>query len=363
MRVTSIQSIQEFADLEQDWQRIAECDEQASFFSSWAWNWLWWQHYAHLGQLHIIVVHKEDQLIAIAPFYKTLTRLYRILTADTLRFLGSGSDTTPDDLTVIAMPDERDQALALICTHLFSSSLFSRLQLRDIPESSTFWRVLNLAKDSHSGFALKPIRHRRPYTLLPASWAEYRQQISRNTHKQIKRRHNNLERSGNFRFHRCTEPHEVTRASAALVHLHHARWRTKGQAGGFRSEAYINFHRELIDDLLSRQQLWLMTLELDENIIGVEYAYCYKGTLALFQAGFDPEYEHLSPGQMLMTYAIKEAIAEGLNSIDMLKGDYSYKSSYASGERISMDFDYCKSILLTISARGVGMTKRLLRLN
>lgn len=357
MKIEIVDTVEGFALLESRWQTLATLDEESTIFNGWAWNWLWWQHYGQLGKLHILTVCKAGELVAIAPFYRVQTRLLKSVSVQTIRFLGSGGDTSPDDLNILAMPAERNDALIELCDHLLRPSFPQRLQLNDIPETSTLWRCLERELGKHKGYLRNPVYHIRRHARLPTTWDVYREQISRNTHKQIKRRRNRLQRMGQAVFKRCCKDSEVEQARLALIKLHHARWDYKGGSGAFRSAAYRDFHRDLMYSLHRRNELWLMTLSLDDEIIGVEYGFCVNKTLAFFQTGFDPAYEQLSPGHLLMTYAIEEAIATGVQNIDLLKGDYSYKTSYANDIHTTISVDYFKPGFQVLIARFVDYIK------
>ena len=358
MNITTITGIEEFAELEQHWEQLVDKDEQAGIFNGWTWNWLWWQHYSHLGELHILLVKQADELVAIVPLYRTITCTLRFVRADTLRFLGSGGDTSPDDLTVITLPAARQAALIAVCDHLLNALFPARLQLTDLPEDSTFWQLLQPRLSAQRGYLGPVEKHGRRQAILPDNWNDYLCQISRNTRKQFKRRRNRLQRAGIVKFKCCESASELARASEALIALHRARWEGKGETGSFRTDSYIGFHQDLMRALLQRDELWLMTLELDDQIIGVEYAFCINRTLAFFQTGFDPAYEHLSPGHLLMTQAIETGIERGVNRIDLLKGDYPYKTSYASDVHVSVNVDYFKPGLLSRLAAISTVIKR-----
>jgi len=359
--ITVVDTLDDFAALEVDWRRLACLDEKSAVFNGWDWNWLWWQHYGHLGELHILVVHSAAEVIAIAPLYRVRTCLIKLISADTLRFIGSGGDTSPDDLNVLLLADQQRAALTALCDHLLFHAIPSRLQLNDMPEASAFWQHLQTALAGQNGFQPAPVRQGRRCAQLPQTWSVYREQLSRNTRKQIKRRRNRLQRAGQASYQRCRTEHEVDAATRALIALHHARWESKGGVGAFRSVAYVDFHRDLIGALHQRDELWLLTLSLNERIIGVEYAFCTNGTLAFFQTGFDPAFESISPGHMLMTYAIELAIAEGVQQIDLLKGDYAYKSSYADSTRTTISLDYWKPRPWLVLVRMAELLKMMRR--
>jgi len=67
-----------------------------------------------------------------------------------------------------------------------------------------------------------------------------------------------------------------------------------------------------------------------------------QGALSFFQTGFDTEFKGLSPGHLMMAFMIDDAIRNGVESIDLLKGNYEYKAHYARDSRQSWNVDYCK---------------------
>ena len=114
-----------------------------------------------------------------------------------------------------------------------------------------------------------------------------------------------------------------------LIELHHKRWQGRTEHYAFSSPNYISFHKSVMHEFIKQNRLRLFCLELDEKIISMLYCYKWKDTMYYFQGGFDPDYYHLQPGQVIMGHAIESAIKERLKVFDMLKGNYEYKASLA----------------------------------
>lgn len=352
LRITEVSDIAEFAALSESWEQLAAQDEQAGIFNDWHWNSLWWEHYGHMGELLVLLVYDEQKLIGIGPFYRTQSKALGLAKLDTLRFIGTGGGPSPDDMNILALSAMRQPVIDLICDHLFSASFPARLYLSDVRDDSSFYEAFSARAGLAAGYKVHTLIQPRRWATLPNEWAKYRQQISRNTHKQIKRRQNRLDSAGDASMHVCTTEQEVDEAFKALIELHCARWQSKGQSGSFGSSTYQAFHRSFMQRLLDRKQLWLITLKLGDQIIAVEYAFTYKGALLFLQTGFDPAFEHLSPGHVLMTFAIKQAIESGVSSIDLLKGDYEYKTSYANQQRNSATLGFYRKGVFSVLARA-----------
>ncbi len=347
-----------FDALEVAWKKLTGPDSRYGIFNSWACNRTWWRHHSHLGKLAIYVAKERDSIVGIAPLYQRTTQRLGFIKLETLQFIGRGASTTPDDLDFLIASDHpgqdnigpdngvsdqvvSDRALH-ICQHLLQSILaktnLQRLYLQDLPTDSVTLQCL--LKTKHPYSHTTTIASRR-VARLADNWPSFLSQKSRNFRKQVKRRNNRLARIGTFTYRRCLTEPDIEEAFAALKQLHQQRWLTKQgvQSESFSETAYLNFHRELMTRLAADKQLWLLTLNLDDTIIGVEYGFSYNGRLSLFQTGFSPAHSQLAPGHLMMTQLIRLAIDDGITEVDLLKGDYEYKESYADGYRYNRDID------------------------
>ncbi len=86
-----------------------------------------------------------------------------------------------------------------------------------------------------------------------------------------------------------------------------------------------DFFKKLALELAPRGQFKLYFLEVD----GVRVASCicfdYAGTYLLYNSGYDPEFSTLSVGLLNKALCLKEAIEEGRECFDFLRGNERYK--------------------------------------
>jgi CelD/BcsL family acetyltransferase involved in cellulose biosynthesis/glycosyltransferase involved in cell wall biosynthesis len=136
---------------------------------------------------------------------------------------------------------------------------------------------------------------------------------------------------------------EVTRADQtnldelldALFALHAARWREKEQPGVLASPAVRRFHREAARGLLAAGILRLCALRFDGRIAAVFYGFAAHGRTHYYLSGFDPAFERLSPGTMIVGVAIEDAVREGCTEFDFLRGREPYKYAWGARDRAS----------------------------
>ncbi len=93
------------------------------------------------------------------------------------------------------------------------------------------------------------------------------------------------------------------------------------------------FFREMADALAARGWLRLGVLRVDGDDAAVLYAFAFEGTLALYNAAYDPTLAPLSVGIVCHAYAVREAIVERLRVYDLLRGNEPYKYDLGARDR------------------------------
>lgn len=114
----------------------------------------------------------------------------------------------------------------------------------------------------------------------------------------------------------------------ALFDLHQQRWQTKGKRGVLSGHDTQQFMRMCSRELLANGWLRLTYIQTDK-IIAVIYCISFQGVSSYFISGIDPDYSKFSLGTILMANSIKQAIADGDTTYDMLKGGEAYKDRWA----------------------------------
>ena len=361
LSVTVVSRQDGFTALQDAWEKLERADPDCSPFNTWAWLHAWWQHYGGDNCLRILTLYKNDRLIGIAPLYIRTEIQLRLMPVQVLRFIGSGGDTSPDYLNVVTLPEWREQVVDCVVEYLLGMPDWQKLMLTDIATPSLLQQRLHTCFGKQSGF-IKPGRQNTIFHgEVPVSWQDYRMSLTRKQRKKINHRHNRLERAGTVEISICETAEAVEQATQALVDLHRQRWLSKGEPGSFASAEYTAFHRCVIHDFSVRKQLWMVTLRLNNDIIGVQYIFYWKNSLLFFQSGFLPAYESLSPGHVMSTYVIEQAIERGIARIDMLKGNYRYKTLYARQERHTEEFIYIRPGVVRVVENARQVAKVLLR--
>jgi hypothetical protein len=255
-----------------------------------------------------------------------------------LRPIGSGGDTSPDDLGILSEPP-CEQAVALAFIHHIKTSpeRWQLLELVDLPLDSALVDCLTRQAARQPALIQRGLPKSITYGNLPADWDSYRQSLSRNRREVLGRKRRKFEQQPGARFHQIVDAAQIDPAFDRLAELHRRRWQGRTEEISFTSTQYLGFHRSVMHALLQRSSLLLYALEMHGDIIAMFYGFRHAQTCYYFQAGFDPQYAALSPGEVLMGYVIEAAIAQGCTRFDMLKGDYDHKRHFFQKTRQTVD--------------------------
>ena len=111
--------------------------------------------------------------------------------------------------------------------------------------------------------------------------------------------------------------------------------------GVFANERALQFHREVVRVLSERGWISLDLLQVDGRSIAAIYGFIYEGVYYFYLPGFDPNtFPKASPGLLLLSHRIEQAIWEGAQMVDLLQGVQAYKLEYSTGLRRSVTYRY-----------------------
>ena len=161
-----------------------------------------------------------------------------------------------------------------------------------------------------------------PRLPLGGEFEAYVQSLDKKKRHELRRKMRRLESAGvaRFRFATDAERPAVLDRFFALHRL------SRGDKAEFMTQANEEFFRDVAEALAPLGRLRLGVVSLDGVDVAVLFAFAYAGSLALYNAGYDPGLAALSIGIASHAWAIREAIAEGgFHTYDLLRGDEPYK--------------------------------------
>jgi CelD/BcsL family acetyltransferase involved in cellulose biosynthesis len=125
-------------------------------------------------------------------------------------------------------------------------------------------------------------------------------------------------------------PNDCQQRFEELVYLHTQRWAERNEPGVLSDRRILAWHRAAIPALQASGALRLYSLRLNGEAIPALYALADppERSLYVYLPGHDARHTDLRPGTLLLALAIQRAAEEGIQIIDMLRGDEAYKQHW-----------------------------------
>ncbi|HMG33718.1 MAG TPA: GNAT family N-acetyltransferase [Blastocatellia bacterium] len=329
--------------LASEWNDLLDNSDQRVFFLRPFWLSLWWEILKPArARLNVIVCRDcTGRLIGLAPLYIHQRRTLGVPHVRNLMFLGTGVYAqTSEYLDIIARRGWESDVARAVWTRLLGQSNWDRLLLCEIPSES---RVLAHLQNQLREAASTSACNRSHHIDTTVHWDEFVDSLSRSTRKHLKRQTRRFEEKYRCRFRRVQNDDELESALDALVFLHQARWRSKGQPGSFAISGFENLVRRAGRAALSEGRLRLWTLELDDKIAAVRLAVIDGGIVHAIQGGFDPAYTRDSLGSVMLGMCIKDCIDDPeVIAYDFMGGTDAYKDWWTSLGRQTVTLSYLR---------------------
>jgi CelD/BcsL family acetyltransferase involved in cellulose biosynthesis len=156
---------------------------------------------------------------------------------------------------------------------------------------------------------------------LPSSWEQFRAGLKRNIRQSLRHCYNSLRRDGHaFEFVVARERLEVRQALQRFLELHAMRanmiWGPK-HPNRFAMRAAQEFLYDVCERLAARDAVRVFQLRIGRETVASRVGFVTGGSLYLYYSGFNPDWARYSVMTTTQAEAIKQAIAEGLTTINL----------------------------------------------
>jgi len=334
-RITHLANLQPYRGR---WDELAgDC-----VFRSWAWQTTWWQHYGADQQLFVLLVFADDEakcrpaatcsdaivdamnLVAVLPCYLAST----FARGQVLRLLGDG-EVCSDHLGLLANPAEAKLVAATLARYLcknandWDTTEFTAIDL----DSFGLTQLSNELNSLGCHITRNPNQNRWSIS-LPEDWEAFLALQSKSHRKQLRRLERRVLDTDQAVWHMVQTASEFEVAWPILTDLHQRRRISLGEPGCFASRRWAAFHHDIASQLLGAGKLRLSWLEIAGPPVAAEYHFAGQHATWAYQGGVDPDRIDEEPGRLSMIRTFQQAIAEGHQQFDLLRGDEPYKAHW-----------------------------------
>ena len=271
----------------------------------------WWDIFQPGGSPDLTTVREDGRLVGVIP-----------LRVDNGRVGLVGDFEVCDYMDILAAPDHEEAVVGVLLDR-FEALGSSSADLRGFASSSATLRLLP-DKAKARGWQVEEQREAVcPVVDLPADWQSYTSGLRRKYRHEVRRKLRNL-RDG-----KAIVDIEVIRdADAARERLPDfltMMTTSRGDKAEFMTDQMATFFGELVERLAPHGRIELYFLLLDDKPVATVLCFVCCGQLMLYNSGYDPDYRSLSVGIASKVFCLREAIDEGREAVNFLRGDEEYK--------------------------------------
>jgi CelD/BcsL family acetyltransferase involved in cellulose biosynthesis len=320
LELTELRSASELRLLATEWHDLWLRSRQSPFQSP-MWLLPWIEQFTSIN-LCALVIRAFSRLVAIAPFYT-----WNDGSATVLLLAGNGIS---DYLDVCFDPEYESQLTAALSAWLATNDEWDRCEFNQLPVTSP---MLPFAQSHASG---DPCPILNLTAKSETNYAPPRQLEKLHYYRRRAEKHGRCERIS-------ANPGNAAEVMRELFRLHNLRWRCRGENGVLQNPDIQQFHLDVAIRLASTGNLRLDALVLNGRIIGAIYALADGSSTYYYLSGFDPEFEKISPGTLLIGHAIERAISEGQVQFNFLRGSEPYKYAWGAKDQPTVRCSFNRS--------------------
>jgi CelD/BcsL family acetyltransferase involved in cellulose biosynthesis len=299
-----------------EWAALWERVPSATPFQSPEWLLPWLGHLWGGGEIFSFAFRAGDRLVGLAPVFLFGPG------GRQAALIGAG---VSDYLGVLFEPEFAEVCAVSLAARLTGDERGIGIEFTDLPEGSA---LLSLENGSREHCAVCPA------LALPGSMEPVLAALDPKFRTDVRRAGNRIRAAGGYRFETAC-PEQAPEYLEALFRLHARCWSARGEAGVLGAPPVQAFHREAVGPLARKGIARMFALRREDEFVAVIYALARGSIVYAYLSGFDPDASRLSPGAVLLAYAIEQSIQEGFREFDFLRGGERYKYDWGARDRFT----------------------------
>jgi hypothetical protein len=307
-----------------------------SYFNSWGWVSTWLLSLPTHIKVDLHIAYLEDIPVAAFFFGKTSGRKYGFLPFRSLA-LNATANPYYDGLYIEYNAILYDSSISLNFTDILNyirSLEWDELILPGVSNQFVLdFKLLNHHEKPHYYFLIDHNENAFYVNLqqIRDSKIDILQNLSSNRRSQLRRSIKQYEAQAKIQVKKASSTSEAVEIFEGLVQQHQHEWKKRGWPGVFSNPFFYQFHKNLIQNRFSKDEIQLLHIHTTEMNIGYIYSFVYQGEVLFYQSGFNYQPDnHYRPGLISHYFAILDNLQNNLNVYDFLAGDSTYKRVFAT---------------------------------
>ena len=306
----SVIPLTSFQEIEPEWESLLSGLPANSIFLTPRWQEVWWQTFGDGMGMAGFYLRDDSGVTAIASLRRS---------GDTLSFVGSRDTFDYNDFMVSPGSEPA-----------FFDALLRRLEDQRCSEL----RLVSLLEDSPTLEILPDVARQRGYKVeveiedvtsgieLPETWEQYLEALSKKDRHELRRKFRRLDGALNWSWSSFTDQGDIADNLPEFISLMRLSGVEKDQ---YLTPDRLDFFRRITQRMSQIGAVKLFFLGVDGQRVAATLCFDYARSRLLYNSGYNPEFAYYSVGLLLNALCLNQAIEEGLEYFDFLRGREPYK--------------------------------------
>jgi CelD/BcsL family acetyltransferase involved in cellulose biosynthesis len=266
----------------------------------------WLERFAQRKDFHAFAVEEDGRFVAALPLISR--RLAGLLSVGTLPC----SPWSPCGDLLLDPAADTDAALDAILAAAADAS-WQWLWLNDTVLHSPRWRSFVHACDRANAARATHERYHVARIEIASDWDFFQKNLSRAHRQATSKAARRLHDEGEVRFEMQShlDPRDVRLWLEKVFEVEDRSWKGVGGSSVLRTPGMFEFFLAQAEHLAQWGQLEIATLELEGHLLATLYGFSAKGVYYAHKIGYDPQFAHFSPGQVMFWNILERLHADG----------------------------------------------------
>ncbi|HEX3322192.1 MAG TPA: GNAT family N-acetyltransferase [Terriglobales bacterium] len=307
-----VDRVENIRSLVPQWNELWKRCPKATTFQRPQWLMPWIETFRPEHPL-MFTVWESDRLVGLVPCLVYPERSERVL-----GFMGGGISDYLDAL----IESPRSEAISSVIAQQIheTAELWDRADFTDLPRDSVWlrqpWSAWRTEEQEHAVCPTIEVRH---------GISTLQELIPKRQMRNLRNAKARIARAGGAEMG-LADSESLAGMLDALFELHEKRWLLHANSHGvLKDEQARAFHRKAASLLLNAGVLRLYGLRVEGRTIATLYAFAERDVMYCYLQGFDPEFNFSSPGTIILSRVIEDAICANVQRVDFLRGQEAYK--------------------------------------
>jgi CelD/BcsL family acetyltransferase involved in cellulose biosynthesis len=306
----SSKPLDSFEEIREEWEGLLSICPVNTLYLTPEWQEVWWNTFGNGKQMAGFYIREPEGMMAIAPLARQ---------GNTISLMGNTETFDYNDFMV--RPGYEPAFFTKLLKSMEKGSV-NTLELYSLIETSpTLVHLPELARQM--GYTVEVTEEDvSPGLDLPSTWDEYLAGLSKKDRHELRRKFRRLESVEDWRWYCLNDEGQVT---AKLDDFLELMRRSDPEKLEYMTPPREQFFRRIAQLTAELGIARLFFMELDQKPVATSLCFDYGSSRLLYNSGYDPEYSYYSVGLLLNALCLRDAIEQGQDYFDFLRGPEPYK--------------------------------------